>query len=117
MRVTIDLDEPSEFALLKAYFNIKALNGGAEARISASGEGYHFIVRGLPISFETSLRLRRLLGDDTTRIMFDEEESGKPKQVLYRKKGKRQVLPLDEKNILALPFFSKFIHKKRRLDR
>lgn len=108
MRVTVDQDVPSEFQLLKTYFNMKALAGRVEcARISSGGEGYHFIVRGLPISFETSLILRRLLGDDVVRIGFDEEPSGKPRQVLYSKRGTREVTPLDEKNILALPFFLK----------
>jgi len=112
MRVTVDLDSPSELKLLATYFNMKGLNGNINVRRSAGGEGYHLIVRGLPITFETSLLLRRLFGDDQVRISFDEEDSEKPKQVLYRKKGKKVITPLDERNILALPFFSKLRPEK-----
>ncbi|MHA1721775.1 MAG: hypothetical protein ACTSXW_01735 [Candidatus Baldrarchaeia archaeon] len=84
MRVTVDKDYPSDLELLKTYFNMKFFTGKEpEVRISKSGRGYHFIVRGLRISFETSLHLRRFLGDDETRVLLDEIGYGKPRQVLF----------------------------------
>lgn len=107
MRVTVDLDNPSQLQLLKTYFNMKQL-GEVEVCISSSGKGYHLIVSGLPLTFQKALELRRLLTDDNNRIWFDEYgHKNKPKQVLFTKKGKRKIEWIDEKAILALPFNSK----------
>ena len=78
---------------------------------SAYGCGYHVIAYGLPISFETSLMLRKMLGDDLGRIKFDEDsyrlDLGKPLQILYTKKGEKSIERMDELNLLCLPFHSK----------
>ena len=78
---------------------------------SADGGGYHIIAYGLPISFETSLMLRKMLGDDLSRTKFDEDsyhlDLGKPLQILYTKKGKKPIERMDEGNLLCLPFHSK----------
>jgi len=84
MRVTVDKDYPSDVELLKTYFNMKYFMGREpEVRVSKSGKGYHFIVRRLRISFETSLHLRQFFGDDETRVFLDEIGYGKPRQVLF----------------------------------
>jgi len=84
MRVTVDKDYPSDVELLKTYYNMKYFMGKEpEVRVSKSGQGYHFIVRRLRISFETSLHLRRFFGDDGTRVFLDEIGYGKPRQVLF----------------------------------
>jgi len=92
MRVTIDLDERNEEKLLKiiAYF-VKNFKVFPEVRISSSGRGYHVVVRGLNISFEESIRLRKKLGDDAKRIEFDLKTKFKPKQILFREKNGKKA--------------------------
>jgi len=111
MRLTIDLDEPSQFQLLKTYFNLKRL--GLEMEIETSArKGWHFIIYGIPLSQEQVLELRRLHGDDLNRILFDEKPYPKPKQILWTKKGKAQVQPKTEKDLLSEPFYSKMPARK-----
>lgn len=107
MRVTVDLDYPSQFQLLKTYFNMKQL-GCVEICESSGGKGYHLIVNGLPITPQQSIELRRWLGDDQNRIHFDEHtHKHKPKQILFTKKENRKIRWIDEKNLTAQPFASK----------
>ncbi len=107
----MDKDYPSALDLLTTYFNLKQCGRPVEIRRSASGRGYHMIVRGLPISYEDSLRIRRTLGECKNRLRFDEEVNHKPRQILWREKtidGKRYVIqPLTEEDILRLPFCSR----------
>jgi len=114
MRVTLDLDHVSELETLKTYLRMKRM-GRVEAELSARRKGPHLIVSGLPITFQESIELRRWLGDDTARIDFDEYlYEYKTKQVLFTKKGKDVVVPLDEKNFLCLPFCSRLPARKRK---
>jgi hypothetical protein len=85
MRVTCDLDNPTEFESLKVFFNMSYLfrDHLVETRRSKGGNGYHLIVRGLPISLETSVSLRRTLGDDSYRAHLDSMHLVKPKNVLF----------------------------------
>jgi hypothetical protein len=106
MRLTVDLDNPSELQLLKTYFNCKRY-GIVEVCISSGGKGYHMIVSGLKLTLKQVIELRRTLGDDENRIFFDEMGlTYKPKQVLFTGKGKNRITWIDEKNILALPWWS-----------
>ena len=109
MRITVDLDYPSQLQLLKTYFNMKTM-GIVEIAESSGGKGYHLIVSGLPLSFQQAIEIRRWLGDDQQRIKFDlqHKNQSKPKQILFTKKGKKRIRWLTEKNILALPFYSKW---------
>jgi hypothetical protein len=91
MRVTLDLDSAGTEKFRRAFWTLYRETGRVpEVRVSAGGRGFHLIVRDLPITFEESLRLRKLCGDDPQRIRFDEESwrEGwvKPKQILWRKK-------------------------------
>lgn len=110
MRITLDLDEPSELKLLKAYYNLRQF-GNVEVRRSSSGRGYHMIVRGLPISYDASLLIRAMLGECKTRLRFDSEKNMKPKQILWSAKttkGRRhEVRRIMERDLLAQPFFSR----------
>lgn len=109
MRVTVDKDYVSEFERLKTYFNLRHICRGrvTSINISADDDGVHLIGYGLPISFEQSLELRRLLGDDPARIGFDESRISKPKQVLWTKKNKNRVRFMTKNDVLRLPFWSK----------
>ena len=116
MRVTVDVDYPTELGLLKAYYNMKYLARGGtafDARISAHEDGIHMIVYGLPITFEQSLMLRELMVDDPVRRKFDEDPQGKPTQVLYVKKGEHRTRPLFRNTLLAKPFWSKLVRGRK----
>lgn len=109
VRVTLDLDWPAEWKLLAAYFNCKNIFGRVdEIRRSSRGHGYHLIIRGLPMTYIQSLKFRAWLGDCETRLKYDSDlSSHKPKQILFCNKDKGHVQPIDERNLLALPFWSK----------
>lgn len=112
MRVTLDVDHNSEWKRLAQYFNMKYVTGIDEIRVSASGEpNLHLIKRGLQISYENSLGVRAALGECPTRLRFDGENNMKPKQILWSEKiikGKRlHARVITERDLLALPFFSK----------
>lgn len=110
MRITLDLDEPSQLKLLKAYYNLRRF-GNVEIRRSASGRGYHMIVRGLQISYEDSLTIRAMLGECETRLRFDSEKNKKMKQILWsakETKGRRyEARAITERDLLSQPFFSR----------
>ena len=111
MRVTIDMDSPGELRKLATYFNLKHICGVDEIRVSASGRGLHLFKRGLPITYEDSLLIREMLGDDPMRLRFDEEKNQKPKQILWCAKvinGERhEARTITERELLRLPFLSK----------
>jgi hypothetical protein len=106
VRLTLDVDAPSELNLLKTYFNVKAIFGRIdEIRRSSRGHGYHIIVRHTNLNFRQILRLRHLLNDDEQRLKFDEEADMKPKNLMFRSKDGYEVQVLDERNLIALPFW------------
>ena len=113
MRVTLDFDDLNEFRFLKAYLYLRHLAKRVEAWISSSGGGRHVVGYGLRLDQRGAIELRRLLGDDPNRVRFDEETlfkplgRRKPMQVLYDRRGKGRAVKLDERSVLALPFFSK----------
>jgi len=114
MRITVDLDCPSQFQLLKTYFNMRQM-GIVEIAESSGGKGYHLIVSGLPLPFTKTLDIRLWLGDDAQRVKFDMQHlsQSKPKQILFTKKGKKHIRWIDEKTLLAKPFWSKLPALKR----
>lgn len=89
MRVTIDIDD--ETKAWESYCKLKEYTGKEpEVYLSSSGHGYHFIVHDMKISFDESLIIRELCGDDPIRIRLDKVTCYKPKAVLWIKKdGKR----------------------------
>jgi hypothetical protein len=104
MRVTVDLDKCGYLRLLMTYFNARYLTGREpEIRRSASGRGYHLIVRGLRTTWDGCFVLRRLLGDDGTRVLFD-EASVRPRQVLWESKRGRHVEAVDPRSLLSSPW-------------
>ncbi len=104
MRVTVDLDYPSRLKLLKAYYNMRQI-GDVEINRSAGGKGFHLVAYQLPITFEQSIELRRLYGDDPIRIDFDERYHLKPKQVLYTVKDGVPIEPITEPDLLNAPWW------------
>ncbi len=112
IRVTIDSDDEPEWKRLAKYFNMRRICGVDEIRVSAGGwPGLHLIKRGLAISMQQSLDIRALLGEDPTRLLYDEILDHKPKNILWRTKkfnGRRhEARTITERNLLALPWFSR----------
>ena len=95
---------------------------GAER--SPKRKGYHLWVPG--VDAETA-RVAREMFDDPARVRFDLEETRlKPKDILFQVKwegGRRYESELvDERHILAPPFFSRvprshYVGRKRRWSR
>lgn len=85
MRATIDLDDPSELAVIKAW-NRLADHGDGQVygRVSSSGSGVHLKVHGCEP--DTVEELRLLCGDDQKRRDFDADTALKPKQILFSSK-------------------------------
>jgi len=73
-KVGVDLDSPSQFQLLKTYFNTRYMFPDKEIEIyrSANGEGYHIIVYGV----KSTLKVREMLGDCSDRMRYSEKRSG-----------------------------------------
>lgn len=109
MRITLDLDYPSELRLLMAYFNLRHAFGQVELERSPTGAGYHLVARGADREAEQVFRL--MLGDDPERVRFDGEAVMKPKRILFQAKwvgGRRHAAErVDERGLLAMPFFSR----------
>ena len=99
MRVVVDIDSRNPHRARKVARRLYALTGKApEIRISATGRGFGFIVRGLAITFEHALWIRRKCGDDKTHIRFDAETNHKPKNIMWTAKYVRSC---PEKSRLA----------------
>lgn len=112
MRVTVDLDEPSELQLLKAYFNLRYYCPVVNIERSPNLKGYHLEGWEVRNRAEEDV-LRRMCGDDPHRLRFDEESPLKPKRILFNRKvtwgalGRRRTgraWELDVRNVLALPW-------------
>lgn len=109
MRVVVDIDSRDPHRARKVARRLYKLTGKApEIRISSMGRGYGFIVRGLPITFEHALWIRRKCGDDPMHVRFDAETNRKPKSILWTAK---RVRSCPEKSRLA-PFLGKKMEVK-----
>jgi len=85
MRATIDLDDPTELAVERAWQRLKGHGEGTVyGRVSSSGEGVHLKVHGC--DEDTVERLRAVCGDDQKRRDFDANSELKPKQILFSSK-------------------------------
>lgn len=91
MRLTIDLDNPSNLSIQKCYYNLWNITKiQPQLRISSSKKGVHLKVHGLINNEELITSIRKTLGDDEVRVKFDTERIAKPKQVLWTvKDGKK----------------------------
>jgi hypothetical protein len=101
MRVTIDVDGGELEALIKLLnlMHYTRMFPRAKYEMYRTRRGYHIVARDLPITFQESLLLRMMVGDDATRIALDEVDEAKPKQVLFtwkRDRGRRKPLNILE---------------------
>lgn len=85
MRATIDLDDPSELDIIRAWNTmLDHGDGRVFGRVSSSGTGVHLKVHGCDEDETEYLRL--VCGDDAKRIAFDRDSHLKPKQILFSSK-------------------------------
>lgn len=73
-KLGVDLDDVTEFQLLKAFFNAKYLFPDKVVRVfrSSNGKGYHVIVYGV----KSTLKVREMLCDCEQRREYSEFRSG-----------------------------------------
>jgi hypothetical protein len=103
IRATVDLDEPSELGLLRAYFTLRHYCPVVNVERSPGGRGYHLEGWAVRSRAEEDV-LRRLCGDDPCRLRFDQESPLKPKRILFQWKDGGRAVPLDIRNVLSLPW-------------
>jgi hypothetical protein len=85
MRATIDLDDPTELEIIKAWNRMENHGEGVVyGRVSSSGHGVHLKVHGCDEA--TVEQLRMICGDDPKRRQFDAATDLKPKQILFSSK-------------------------------
>lgn len=85
MRATVDLDDPSEFDVLRVWNRLGRYGDGhVFGRVSSSGEGVHLKVHGCDADLVP--QIRRECCDDAVRRQFDSETALKPKQILFASK-------------------------------
>lgn len=125
-RIGVDLDTHNELKLLKTYFNAKFIGKDVKVYETLHGFHVHIFVKN---NLETNLKVRECLGDDKNRLNFDwfKYRVGMPIKldvlfsfkVSFKEGYSSHEVEVDEKNILAIPFFSKvprgyYIEKYRR---
>ena len=113
-RIGVDLDAPSEFQLLKVFFNAAALHKKME--IKRTGHGYHLRIFKKH-SLEENFAVRMNLCDDVMRLEIDERRKvlGYINDIdtLFQGKMVAGVVTREEDvDVLALPFASKLPAKK-----
>lgn len=98
MRITIDLDKPDNLRIQVCYYNLWYItNIKPFIRLSASGKGVHLKVHGIKDGEIIVNEIRKILGDDSVRVKFDEERIAKPRQVLWTvKNGKKAGVWTDD---------------------
>ena len=117
-RTGVDLDKPSQLQLLKSYFNAKHFFPHSRIEVTETGHGNHIRIHHKCPSIEKNLDIRRNLGDDPNRLMFDENRKVHPLlhdwvDTLFSVKLDRGKLTAEEPcNILSLPFTSKLPCRK-----
>jgi hypothetical protein len=91
VRLTIDIDNREDLGTV-IFRGLYYVGKKPDViRLSSSKRGYHVIWRGLKISEERSIELRKLIGDDPKRIYLDECSDIRTKQVLFSKKEVRDI--------------------------
>lgn len=123
--IGIDLDNPSQIRLLRAYLMAKNIGDVLILRTGLKGD-HHYHIRiklNREISLESNIEIRRFLGDDESRLKWDERRLRIPKLrswidtvfnlkgiSMRRRYGKRKikVVSVEEYGYypLSLPFFS-----------
>lgn len=90
-RVTVDVDGVNKWGstvrMLSAYYNLMSY-GARRIRVDLTRKGFHLVAWFRdPVD---ALYVRRLVGDDRRRILFD-EQVGVSRQILFGVKGGFEV--------------------------
>jgi hypothetical protein len=80
------LDTHNWFRLKYILLKGRILCGKSADEIYKTHRGFHLIWKEIPITFEKSLKWRKLIGDDSKRIFLDSSCPKKPHQVLFAEK-------------------------------
>jgi len=91
-RITIDIDgenrDESTFRMLKIYFNLKYVFPDAKIRVDITRKGYHIVAFSEKIQQQNVIEYRKMFGDDSIRIMLDEDREPVGSNILWSvKKG------------------------------
>jgi len=89
-RLTLDVDaenrDEATVKMLIRYFNIKYLFPNSKVRVDLTRKGYHIVVYDIPIKQEDVIKMREIFGDDSIRIMLDEDRDAISSNVLWTEK-------------------------------
>lgn len=85
-RITVDLDNPSRFEIVRSWYRISDRSEKVKGRVSSSGEGIHLIGEGAEVQSELALKERMVCLDDPSRIEMDQKRPWRPSQVLFDSK-------------------------------
>lgn len=88
--VTVDLDRPTVFQVVRSWHTLESFGGTVRGRVSSSGEGVHLRADGCRTR-GIAERERRIAGDDAKRIDLDIERDYRPSQVLFDSKGGKKA--------------------------
>jgi len=89
-RITIDVDaenrDEATVKMLIRYFTIKNVFPNTKVRVDLTRKGYHIIAYDVPISQDEVLKWREALGDDSIRIMLDENREPVGSNIMWSEK-------------------------------
>lgn len=120
-RIGVDLDSPAEWVLLKTYLNATGFFPHSRVEIKRTGHGFHIRIFETCEDIEKNLDVRRNLGDDPNRLMFDEYRKLVPQlhdwvDTCFMWKIQKGKLTWEEPcNVLALPFNDRFPARKGKI--
>ena len=89
-RLTLDIDaenrDEATVKMLIRYFTIKYLFPNTKVRVDLTRKGYHIIAYDLPILQDEVLKWREALGDDSIRVMLDENREPVGSNIMWSEK-------------------------------
>ena len=80
--ITVDLDNPSTFEIVKSWHFLENF-GHVWGRVSSGGRGIHLKVLHDNMEKHNRLDVRLMAGDDSNRIRLDQIFNDKPDQILF----------------------------------
>jgi hypothetical protein len=128
LRISLDFDKPvNRFASYRAFFMLKTFFPRSEIKVERTGHGgLHVKAVGKEIAKIPMLKrveIREKLGDDPARIEWDKAKLKDGQDILCEtlfvmKRGfDRKLRKVEDMNIFALPFASRFPAKKPTVSR
>jgi len=86
--ITVDLDWPTVYEIVRSWHRVRRVAGTPVGRVSASGHGIHIKSDTMPMyPVPEHARERRHCGDDSNRIYGDRTDNREANQVLFDHKA------------------------------